>query len=59
MKIYGKFIFDQEKKHSVLYRADKSKTDPCMTSIYVMKVAIRPPYPKVLGVTIEDLDGGK
>lgn len=49
---------DSEKKHSVLYKPLDSEKSPPLTSIYVMKHALKLPYPEHINVTIEDSSDG-
>lgn len=44
----------EEKKHSVLYKADAGQVNPAITSAYVMKSALGTPFPAKIKVSIEE-----
>jgi len=44
--------FASEKKHSVRYNAGEEFSDPCVTSVYVMKSALPRPFPKQFLLTL-------
>lgn len=45
--------FNEEKKHSVRYDADKKDDEAVMSSAYISKTFLSKPYPKVITVTVE------
>jgi hypothetical protein len=52
MKTETILVLDSEKKHSVRYDARDDKG--AMTSVYIMKSALKPPYPVRIKVTVEE-----